>query len=97
MQVFEAVKTLYVRISACGCRNCGNPFGSIGGQGALRRRVRKCQVNIPTASDFALERGEILSQSIWSDFEVIILQHILTIVKYAFSFVCTRPMPKDSP
>ena len=74
----KCLRQLKLCTDKCGCRNCGNPFGSIGGQGMLRKRARKRKMNIPTASDFALERGEILSQSIWSDFEVIILQHILT-------------------
>ena len=37
------------------------------------------QAHIPTSKKFALDRGETISKSIWSDFETLVLIEILRI------------------
>ncbi len=72
------------------------------------RRPHLSQVDIPTSKKFALERGEILSTGVWSDFESIVLNEIIShqekdstidivttyndIVYYSMSTFCAIPL-----
>ena len=65
----------------CRCTNCDNPYGPRPPplQGDQRsRRKHPLQINIPSSKRFAQERGECMSQAIWSNFESIVLHEICT-------------------
>ena len=64
--------------SLCGCKNCDNPHGISPAKTALRKRIQPhmLEKEIPPSKKFAVERGEVVSSSIWSDLETIILKEI---------------------
>lgn len=65
----------------CCCKGCKNPYGVRvpKPKGVKRnRRPHSLQIALPTSKRFAVDRGESLSTSIWSDFESIILDEILS-------------------
>ena len=64
--------------SLCGCKNCHNPHGISPAKTALRKRRQPHMLvkEIPPSKKFVVERGEIVSSSIWSDLETIILKEI---------------------
>ena len=65
----------------CKCTNCDNPYGPRPPplQGDQRsRRKHPLQIDIPSSKRFAQERGECMSQAIWSNFEPIVLHEICT-------------------
>jgi len=62
----------------CRCKECKNPFGKEERQKQKRKREpHLLQVPIPSSKRFVLDRGEVLSESIWSDFETLVLEEIL--------------------
>ena len=66
--------------SLCSCKDCANPNGvrEPKPKGVKRsRRPHSLQAAVPTSKRFAIDRGESLSTSIWSDFESIVLDEIL--------------------
>ena len=46
-----------------------------------KRRTHSLQLVLPSSKKFALDRGEFLSTSLWSDFESIVLNEILNVVE----------------
>ena len=63
----------------CGCTNCDNPYGSRPPPSHSGKRIRRkhdLQMDIPSSKRFAQERGELMSQAIWSSFESIVLTEI---------------------
>lgn len=65
----------------CCCKDCANPYGVRvpKSKGAKRtRRPHSLQIALPTSKKFAADRRESLSTSIWSDFESIVLNEILS-------------------
>ena len=66
---------------ACSCRDCANPHGArvpIPKGGKRKRHPHPLQAAIPTSKRFAVDREENLSTSVWSDFESIVLDEILS-------------------
>ena len=73
--------------SICRCKNCGNPNGTRlvvpdGDKSKRKRRPHKYQKDIPDSKRFALERGESVSEGVWSTFECIVLSQILMLPLY---------------
>ena len=68
---------------SCQCKECGNPFGvrPIKQGFKRKRRPHSLQLVLPSSKKFALDRGESLSTSLWSDFESIVLNEILNVVE----------------
>ena len=100
--------------SLCGCKNCDNPHGISPAKTALRKRRQPhmLEKEIPPSKKFAVERGEMVSSSIWSDLETIILKeisiaskeythHSVTklyndIVYYSTCCFCTHTLPENA-
>ena len=55
----------------CQCKEWGNPFGARPIMHGMKRKRRphSLQLVLPSSKKFALDRGEFLSTSLWSDFE----------------------------
>ena len=99
--------------SICRCVNCHNPSGARPTptkESTRKRRKHSFQVvDVPTSKRFALERSELLSEAIWSDFESIVLHEICSklednneilklyndIVDYSKTTYCLYPLPQD--
>ena len=65
--------------SQCRCVNYCNPNGirpPPSKERTRKRRKHTFQVDIPDSKLFAEDRGEVLSEAIWSDFESIVLHEI---------------------
>jgi len=61
----------------CRCKECKNPFGKEESTKCKRlRQPHLMQVDIPSSKKFAIDRGEAISESIWSDFETLVLKEI---------------------
>ena len=64
---------------SCRCKNCNNPYGKNDSstKSKRKRRPHTMQVSLPVGKKFAIQRGESLSNTIWSDFETLVLEEIL--------------------
>ena len=66
--------------SLCRCVNCSNPSGAriLHSERTRTRTKRKhhFQVDLPQSKQFAQERGETISEAIWSEFETIVLYEV---------------------
>ena len=66
----------------CRCLNCNNPNGAHTPTQKTAERIKRkhaFQVELPKSKKIAEERGEALTQSLWSDFETIVLDEICRI------------------
>ena len=78
----------------CGCTNCENPYGSKPPPSHGDKRTRRkhdLQMDIPSSKRVAQERGELMSQAIWSSFEFIVLRYAIHFSKKTktLSLSCT--------
>ena len=67
--------------SLCRCTNCENPCGQRPPPLLAKKRIRRkhdLQIDIPSSKRFAQERGEHISEGIWSSFESTVLHDICT-------------------
>ena len=57
----------------CRCKECGNPFGARPIKHGVKRKRRphSLQLVLPSSKKFALDRGEFLSTSLWSDLNLL--------------------------
>ena len=61
----------------CRCKNCCNTYGVRPVKATTRkRRAHEMQVVLPNAKKFASDRHEELPDTIWSDFEAIVLNEV---------------------
>ena len=71
--------------SLCRCVNYSNPSGARiqHSEGTRTRTKRKhhFQVDLPQSKQFAQERGETISEAIWSEFETIVLYEVCQTVE----------------
>lgn len=94
----------------CQCKHCSNPHGMKPVKENRKRTRNKhyMQVEIPDSKKFAIDRGESMSNAIWSDFEAIVLSEVCAhgedtestklyndIVYFAKSRFCTNHLPQN--
>ena len=64
----------------CRCLNCSNPYGARTatpqGKPTRSRRKHAYQVKLPASKKFAEDRGEAITQAIWSYFLTIVLEEV---------------------
>lgn len=97
----------------CRCYNCENPYGARPIPSNIKTRVNRKHaleaVDVPNSKRFAEQRKEAISMGVWSDFESIILNQIISmssfedmesvdklyndIVDYCNASYCTVPLP----
>ena len=59
--------------SSCGCKGCGNPHGVRPSNLGKRKREQHLWQKLTVSNKkFAMDRGEILVQGVWSEFENIV-------------------------
>jgi len=96
--------------SMCKCKECANPHGLKPAQPPTKKRSRvhhSMQLEIPASKKFALDRGEVISEAVWSRFESIVLDELCTspeieqsdipklyndVVHYSKCDFCTMPL-----
>ena len=95
----------------CKCKECENPFGSKPPKTAGQKRTQHhhaMQAEILSSKKFVIDRGEQISEAVWSSFETIVLGEICKhyeaeevsgihelyndIVYYSTSEFCTQPL-----
>ena len=77
------LKAGYPCSDLCRCKGCNNPNGcrlpQVGPKLSRKRRSHELQTEIPSSKRFGTERGEKLTEGVWSSFENIVLRHIVSI------------------
>ena len=63
----------------CRCKNCENPAGKRSQYKQSKRKMVKhsSQLDIPSSKRFAIDKGEVISTAIWSEFETIVIQEVM--------------------
>ena len=97
----------------CKCKECANPHGLKPPKPFTQKRSRNhyyMHVDIPPSKKFAVDRGEVISEAIWSTFESIVLNELCkspevegswipksynNIVSYSKCTFCTIPLEDD--
>ena len=99
----------------CKCKECANPYGAKPPKLHVPTKERNrhhhhMQVEIPWSKRFAVDRGEVVSEAIWSSFECIVLDELCkspdvesadfpklynSIVCYSTCNFCTMPLQDD--